>query len=719
MITPALLFIETMPNLFHKLKKQSQAVVPTAQAPQSSASSLFLLLILGERELQAALVGRDRSIKSFSPIKSYFDRQDLVTQADQALQDLGAIADDVSDCIFVFDQAWLEAEQLPEPKKVLIQELSEALSLNVLGQFSISEGLHQARIAADAYDSALFLYLRDENFDLILIKHGQLLTNLTIGRSGSLAADLQEGLARIGQDLGEEGKYFPNKVYLLALSLNHNQLSKEQEQLANFDWAKVSSFLQVPSFSALESDYLIKAIALAAAQSLAKPASASSFGIQFNQDLQALTPDEQQLANVQTPAAQDISLIEASENQVKKAKSAVKKSGEGRWRHFWLKNRRALLIGAGSGLLALLLLFSVFTLFLSKVKVKITPAEQLLQKQLLITLDPQLAQSDYQRYLLKASVESKELAGQDNLATTGISQVGELAKGKVKIFNKTDEEQTLAAGSSVSTDDLSFTLDQEVTIEAAVEDTDGGGVAYGSVEAALTAEQIGADSNLNKDTKLRVADYYDDTFSAVVMDNFTGGSSREVQVVSAEDMNNLADQLKTALAAEAAKEFNDESTDGVYLVPTGNSQTVDFSYNHQDGDETDNLSLEMKMRFDAIKYTAEDLKQLAQAVLAQDLPEHYVFVDQEPSLMSDQAVADADRPDLLRLNAELSAKAIADLKAEELNSSLLGKTQEEARQLLSNNDLIKNFTLIYQPPFMAELLTRLPNKAERLQIIFE
>jgi hypothetical protein len=52
---------------------------------------------LSDQELQSALVNKNQKIKEYSSIKSYFDRQDLLTQLDQSLQDLGPAAEEVAD----------------------------------------------------------------------------------------------------------------------------------------------------------------------------------------------------------------------------------------------------------------------------------------------------------------------------------------------------------------------------------------------------------------------------------------------------------------------------------------------------------------------------------------------------------------------------------------------------------------------------------------------
>lgn len=708
---------------------------------------LLMAIILTDQEVQAALVAADQKILESSSIKTYFDRQDLSTQLDQAIQDLGPAADEVADCVFVFADDWLKDGDLLPNKKAIVQELSDDLSLSALGQLSINEAIYQARLMHDPHDSSLFLYFTEHDFVLLLIKHGQLLSQLKVGRSGKTTADLQEGLARISQELGEQGKYFPNKVYLSSLALSEKLLQKEQENLQAFDWTKVPSFLQVPEFMVLADDYLIQTAAGVAAKVLNKtdlsvsepevlknqesltaksPTDSatplvSSFGINLNQSvagsdsLKAVEEENLLVKPAKSARLAEINPLEPgstkSNHQANKKRSPLAR--------FILKNRRALLLGAGGGLVALIVLISVFALFLSKVTIKIQPAQKLLQKSLTVKLDPNLEESDFANYLLKADLVNKKISGEDVANTTGVKLVGEKAKGKVNVFNKTDEEKTLAAGTLFSAGEINFVLDEEISVPAATEEEGGGGVDYGSQEVTLTAQDIGAEANLEKGSKLRVADYYDDTFSATVLENFSGGSSREVRVVSKEDMNLLAGQLREKLAKEAESEFERDSTNGLYFVATGKNQTLDFNYDQEEAAEAETLSLTMDLEFEAIKYASSDLKQFAQAVLTRDLPDNYVFIDEEPSLMSDAPTRSASDASTLTLAAELSARAQAKIDQAELIQQLAGQSQTQAQAILENNELIKSASIIYQPNFLANILKNLPKKSTRLQLLVE
>lgn len=750
-----------MPNLLKKItkgKKEKEVKIPEGDLTEAE---LFITIILSDQELQAALISKSQEIKEYSSIKTYFDRQDLLTQLDQALQDLGPLADEVADCVFVFDETWLKEGDLQDSKKVIVKDLTDSLSLSALGQMSISEGIHQARIMKDSHDSSIIIYLREKDFDLLLIKHGKLLANLKIGRSAKLSDDLQEGLARISQELGEQGKYFPNKVFLSSLNLTQKVLNKEQAELQKFDWTKLSGFLQVPEFAVLSNDYLIKAFSLAASHMLSKnfeskltqEFSEMTSGDKIDSPDQVLTSDEPELAVEKKKvssfgidlSSEKIDLEDKPQNQTQLAKSQSEeisndnlkavdlstinnqdkkslKSKKGSiLKHFFKKNKKSLLIGIGGGLLALITLFVLFNLFLSNVTVKVTANEKILQKNLEIILDPQLAESDFTENLLKASLEEKEVNGEDSLSTTGISLVGDKAQGKVKLFNKTFTDKTFPDDTVLEYEDIAFVLNEEVTVPAAIaeEEDEGQNIDYGSVEVSLTAQDIGAEGNISKDNKLSVADFSEDTYSATVIEDFSGGSSREIRVVSQEDLDNLLNQLRESLNDIAVDEFKEESRDGVHFVPTGNNRVVDSSFDHEEGDEVETLSLSMTLAVEAVKYLSSDLKQLAEEVLLLDLPENYEFVDEEPSLLSDEPEPMADDSNRLVLDAELSARARAVVNQESLNDLVLGRSLEEAKNNLEEQESIDRAEIILQPAFMSRILQKLPKDAARFNFLID
>ena len=718
----------------------------------------FFTVLLTDKYLQSSLVsnnGQGIQIKEFSEIKAYFDRKDLLEQLDKSLQQLGEESQDVVETIFAFDQDWLEDGELSDTKKPIVKEISEELSLHAIGQFSIPEALAEARLIGDENDSCLLLIFKEDSFSLVFLKHGEFVDLINVGRSDDIINDFTEALARAAKKLGHEGKYFPNKILMTSMALRQKELDSLHEKLIKVDWTSNPGFTQTPNIVVLETDYMIKSASLSAGKIFTKEAFLTT--LPKNKPASLETDeliDQAELPSVETPVVPspqtpELGAVSADEYAIEKPTASSfginfdhnfvdnssknqtnpslgvenKEQVESITSHkdhrkrspllrFYLNHQKIILIGMATGLLGILSIFTIFAIFFSKVRIVLTPQQILLQKTATIALDPNIANSDFSKNLLKASLENKEINGQDVTATTGIGLVGDKAKGKVIIYNKTLEKVKLKQGTILTSNNIKFLLDEEVELPAAEEKDSG--LNYGKLETTVTANDIGSEANFNKDTKFRVADYFDDKFSATAEDNFSGGSSREVRVVAEVDLNRLTKSLSDKLFEEAKKELDQSSKDGVYLVPTGKIKTLKSDFSAQLGAETESLTLDLTLELEVVKYFSTDLKDLAASVLEKELPEGYVFKD-EPSLMSDKAQTASDSS-RVKLNAEVSSKAVASLDVDDLRKETLGKDLLEAKNILENKEEIKQVDFIFTPPFLANMLKKLPTDESRIVV---
>jgi hypothetical protein len=76
-----------------------------------------------------------------------------------------------------------------------------------------------------------------------------------------------------------------------------------------------------------------------------------------------------------------------------------------------------------------------------------------------------------------------------------------------------------------------------------------------------------------------------------------------------------------------------------------------------------------------------------------------------------------DGSNRLVLDAELSAKAKAKINQEALNDLVLGKSLEEAKNNLEEQETIDRAEIILQPAFMGRVLQKLPKDSSRFNFI--
>jgi hypothetical protein len=135
------------------------------------------------------------------------------------------------------------------------------------------------------------------------------------------------------------------------------------------------------------------------------------------------------------------------------------------------------------------------------------------------------------------------------IPTTGKKSIGEKAKGKVKIFNCTDNVVSFTKGSALSVNSKKFTL---------IDSVDKLGSASGSfatnnrkcteTSSDVTAEasDIGEDFNIVEGSVLNINTANKNDFYAKSISAFTGGVKKDGQVVDTKDI----EELKKLLASE-------------------------------------------------------------------------------------------------------------------------------------------------------------------------
>ena len=147
-------------------------------------------------------------------------------------------------------------------------------------------------------------------------------------------------------------------------------------------------------------------------------------------------------------------------------------------------------------------------------------------------------------------MEKTTVEGSKTASTTGIKTVGDKAKGQVTIY-RAGTSMSLPSGTIIKgPDSLSFSLDEAVTVAS------GSAGSPGSTKANVSAASIGASYNLSSGTSFSVGSYSLGDLEAKNESAFSGGSSREVNVVSDDDMEKLEKDLTDELKDKTIKKLS-------------------------------------------------------------------------------------------------------------------------------------------------------------------
>ncbi|MBU0974775.1 hypothetical protein KKD03_03690 [Patescibacteria group bacterium] len=715
-----------------------------------------------------------------SNVSNYEGVDNCLVRVDESLQQLGRKSEKVSLVIFGLNYAWVKKGEVTEDKNPLLKKLTDDLSLKPMGFIIISEAIVQQKISSNSMFTGIIAVFSEKNLTLSLIHQGKVKAIETVGRSSDGKGDFLEGLARFSAKSEKEGFYLPSKIIMASLDLDEKELKKHQQYIYDSDWAVQTQFLQPPTVTIiLQKDYeemitkeAAKAVALQKGMTKAAMAVIATRDLDVKQPTELdsdelgfseVNPDQDSELEVATKIIDDAvlesptsfgvpistkefdkELVSGSESNLKEpdfeddSELAVDDQSYGETKHIFDKNRSHddvgakkhyknfrlyTLVGFIAGLFALLVIgfFGITNSAIAEVGVVLETKS--VSKDLEITLDTSISETNSEKLILAAGKISKTGKSESSMQTTGITIVGEKAKGKVFIYNNlVAAEKLLTKGTILSAGDVKFELDDDVTVPAASSPKPGE-LVPGKIEAFVTATKIGADSNIVENVELLVLPFDKSSYYAVVIDaDFIGGSSREVKVVSVEDRIELLTDLKKEIIEEINKEFQDDSGDGVYILPSKNIVSEEASYNFEVGNEAESLSLTLTLEIETIKYTSEDLKPLATKVLASEIPENYKLFDGDPQILSAPTENDLDTLDTTKpvtLSANISSFAIPIISEEKIKGEITGKSIDEARSLLEAKDEIKSAEIIINPSFARLLIRKIPGKLEKIKVEFK
>lgn len=693
-------------NLFSSRKQDDHRCIELIVTEQTVQSVLWEI---NDQQVQILATGE---------VLAYQDSKDLIIKADQALQGLGKEAQKVSQTVFALELSWIDQNGILPEHKQLLKKMTQELSLKAVGFIVISEALAQFLVEQQPQISTLLLQVENHKISLSLIEEGDLQKTESLVRSADAQSDILEGLARLkGSQTGEST--LPAQITLTSFALPTADLYAINQTLINHDWQEDNLFYSSPIIKTLDITTSIRALINQSGKALAQAKNMTSTAAPTQPEPTPNKTSESYGKSFGIPIKPELPPEKDADPEPDQPESKPHQSSSklGQW---LLKHRLMIGLGFGGGLLALVLLGFVYLTTTTQAIVKITPHKTNLNQDVEITLDPKIKESDFKNLVLKASPTYVEVTADQTTDTTGVTLVGEKASGQVQIVNKTQSSKTFEAGTTLYYNEFRYTLNDDVTVaSASVEEKTGEEVkTYGTATVNVTSVEIGADRNLDKETELKVADFADNTYKAVVGDEgLTGGSSRELRVVSEEDQTSLLASVKKEVLKDAEAKFQEQSDGDQQVIPTQSLEIVSQKYDAAVGDEAKTLSLTLTAKVEGIAYQKEDLKPLANQVLADLVPEGFELSDKDPQILSD--IDQTASSSAITLQANINSEARAKVELDQLQQDIVGKSIDQAVQQLKNNSSIESVSIELQPEWVKAIWQRLPGNATRIKMELE
>lgn len=739
-------------------------------AKATSEQHMFFVVYFGEQTVRAALwkvVDGQIEVATLSNPQPWSNDQEVIDATDRALQELGKESEEVKQTLFALEPTWVSQQGILPDRKVLFQQLTKELALEAVGFVVIPEAIVQDVIYRKGTAFQCFVVeVLVSRVSMTLLKNGKLSQQEMVGRSSNTVDDIKEGFARF-QDTP-----LPAVVLLYSSVLTIEELEECRQRLLALDLMSQFKFLQQPNFEVIPPDQIIDTIVQTGGRAVAEarelivagtvpqvtptlePAleSATELDPGLNEDIDPEL-DEPELAPlvVETPPlASDVQVPTQSlfsqtpPSPVRATPSQVATQvptptlqpnvtqedyfsdvdtvhhhavdGTLLFGRFHLPHHPILFaaIGTGIGIFALLAVFLISSGSMLSALISAELKTAPLSKQLSLRLDPEAQGSDPNAGVLKAELIKQTVSGEKSAATTGKKLIGDKAKGKVTIFNRTSGSKTFPAGTVLQTGKLKYLTDQQVTVASA---STGRNFETnpGTVEVAVTAAAIGVESNITGDTELTIDSYAKDTYIARSAGNLSGGTSREILAVSKKDQDDVLSELRKELTDQAVQQLQSQVGEGKYVFPTNRTKVTSSKFSAEVGKETNNFSLSLTVEAEALAYSSSELQGLADQALSGDIPAGYEL-PAESIIVNTEVTSTSTASAQQNITAQLSGVAKPRVDVNTWKSEIAGMPETEALQLLRQKSEVQNVTIARDPAFFAQFVKTLPTDTSKIDV---
>ena len=680
-----------------------------------------------------------------SATSSYTSEDDLLEASTKALdQALGDFNFEVEKILFGVPDSWLIDDDLkPEYLKVL-RGLVKELDVTPMAFVSTSHAICHFLQKQTGVPTTAVLVEVDNPLTVSVVKGGKILASKVAKRSEDLPQDIERILLGFS-----DIEVLPSKIYTYGEG-NEDRL---QEEMSSFSWMAQLPFLHLPKIEKLDQEIFIKSIAFAGASELLPdnnihpqniiigsnipPKSRGITSKLPEEDLEELGPTGFVAGDVATmrrgrgeeTAVSDygdedeIPQRSVATRQINGDDTALGFESSSKFSNF--KNKYLSFLPPISlprfksgGLvlivpIAVLVLLILAGLFLPKAKVTVFVDPRTIEKDATIVADPTISTIDEASQKIPGKVLESSQNGTQKGTASGKKKVGDPSKGAVVIYNKTNASKTFSAGTVlVSEGNLEFKLDSSVNIasQSAVD----GGISFGKSTGNVTASVIGPDGNLAAGKELTVKDQSSSSFSAKVDSAFSGGVSKDVTVVTADDQKKLLAQLLSELKTKAKEELQGKVTADMKVIEEGFTETVvKQQYSKNVGDQASDFTLNLTVNLKGTAYNDSDLRTLVSKLVDTNIPDGYDLDISKTETQS--SVSKIEKDGRLIFAAKYKASLTPRFDTEKIKKDIAFKTNEQAGEALKSLENVISTEIVVSPKLPGPL-GRLPLLPQNISV---
>ncbi|MBU1177746.1 hypothetical protein KJ903_00840 [Patescibacteria group bacterium] len=366
--------------------------------------------------------------------------------------------------------------------------------------------------------------------------------------------------------------------------------------------------------------------------------------------------------------------------------------------------------------ISLVVLGLVFFLVLPKAEISLVPKTEPFSTSFEMVISQNITDVDTEKATIPGElVTTESKSDKKKFEATGEKEVGDKARGQVVLHNSfSSEAQLLPTSSQLITNGLVYITLQEVVIPGAhIEE---GEAIPGQVKVRVEAGTAGEDYNIGPANfviaslpQSKQSDIYGKSTT-----QFTGGSSRKVKVVSAENLSEAKQSLVTTAAAEATKKLTNDLS-GDKILPSGmfEQEIAEVEASAEADTEADEFDMKVSVRATGLTFSRNDFSQLLASKFDRLVPtEKYIINDDiEQGIAFEKVEQGFNGQEAVTIKVSISKEVAWRLDEQKMKRDIRGQTEQEARDhILGNPNIVSVEISLW--PFWVKKIPRTEKKIE-------
>jgi len=321
---------------------------------------------------------------------------------------------------------------------------------------------------------------------------------------------------------------------------------------------------------------------------------------------------------------------------------------------------------------------------------------------------------DLEKAEVPAVLKEVKKTDTEKATATGKKDNGEKASGTMTVFNCTDNDAVVPAGTVFTNSGYSFTSNTEVMVPASDGFISGGCKKNKSASVAVTATSGGTTSNLGANRE------YTSNFSSTVTglgSAMTGGTSSLVTVVSQSDIDGAVAKMKGRLDAEAKQDLlKNLKTDGLKaLDETFTVSTPVASPTPALNTEASEVTVKAETTYTILGVKADYISQLIKKDVKAKIDETKQSILDDGLGDAPIRIANKKSPTELQMTVQSLVVAGPELDADAIKEEIKGKKRGDVEKIIGEKTGVRDVTITYKPFWVLST----PKSVKKITIVIE